>query len=386
MSNKQSLLPLRLLLFSFHAANTIVLTFLPVYLKDKGLTGTEIGWVLAIGPFASIISQPFWGYLSDKYKTVKKMLLIAIIGMNIGSIIFFQMNQLVAILIFGALFYFFSSPVGALSDSLAQRRANELKISFGSIRMWGSIGFGLSALIVGEILDFVGVQYMFWPYIIMGIILLTVASFTMDVKTDDKPIKFQDLSNLLRNKDFILFLLVMLFITVTHRASDSYIGIYIVELGGTERLIGLGWFIAVMSEAIVFATAVYWFRKYNPLFFIIIAAVLYAIRWFIYGTATNPYHILAFQALHGVTFGVFFTAAFDYVTRIIPSFLQSTGHLIFYSVLFGVSGIIASVGGGFIIENHGGQTLYQVMGLTTSVGLIFLVGYFIRIKRKKYPL
>lgn len=383
MLNKQSLLPLKLQLFSFHAANTIILTFLPVYLQDKGLTGTEIGWVLSIGPLASIISQPFWGYLSDKYKTVKKILLIAIVGMNIGSIIFFQMNHLIPILIFAALFYFFSSPVGALSDSLAQRRANELKISFGSIRMWGSIGFGISALIVGEILDHVGVQYMFWPYIIMGIVLLTVASFTKDVKTDSQPIDLQDVRNLLRNKDFILFLLVMMFITVTHRASDSYIGIYIVELGGTERLIGWSWFIAVMSEALVFGTAVYWFRKFNPLFFIIIAAVLYAIRWFIYGSATSPYYILAFQALHGVTFGVFFTAAFDYVTRIIPSFLQSTGHLIFYSVLFGVSGIIASMGGGFIIENYGGQTLYQVMGVTTSIGLIFLIAYFIRIKRNE---
>lgn len=383
MSNNQSLIPLKLLLFSFHAANTIVLTFLPVYLKDKGLTGTEIGWVLAIGPFASIISQPFWGYLSDKYKTVKKMLLIAIIGMNIGSIIFFQMNQLVTILIFGAVFYFFSSPVGALSDSLAQRRANELKISFGSIRTWGSIGFGVSVLIVGEILDRVGVQFMFWPYIVMGILLLTVAAFTKDVKTDNKPISLKDVRNLLRNRDFILFLLVMMFITVTHRASDNYIGIYLIELGGTERLIGWSWFIAVMSEALVFATAFLWFRKYNPLVFIIIAAVLYAIRWFIYGLATNPYHILAFQALHGVTFGVFFTAAFDYVTRIIPSFLQSTGHLIFYSVLFGVSGIIASVGGGYIIENYSGQTLYQVMGTITSIGILFLIGYFINIKRKE---
>lgn len=381
MLNKQALLPLKLLLFSFHAANTIVLTFLPVYLQDKGLTGTEIGWVLAIGPLASIISQPFWGYLSDKYKTVKKMLIIAIIGMIIGSMIFFQMNQLVAILIFAAIFYFFSSPVGALSDSLAQRRANEMKISFGSIRMWGSIGFGVSVLIVGEILDRVGVQYLMWPYLVMGIVLLTVVFFTKDVKNDNKSINLLDVRNLLKNKDFILFLLVMMFITVTHRASDSYIGIYIIELGGTERLIGWAWFIAVMSEAVVFATAVYWFRKYNPLFFIIIAAVLYTIRWFIYGAATNPYHILAFQALHGVTFAVFFTAAFDYVTRIIPSFLQSTGHLIFYSVLFGVSGIIASMGGGVIIEKYGGQTLYQVMGVTTFIGIFFLIAYFIRIKR-----
>jgi len=89
-----SLYSLKLFLFLFHATNTITISFFPLYLKFKGLYGTEIGWVLAIRPYASIISQPFWGYLSDKYKTVKKMLLITVIGMLITSIIFFQLNHL----------------------------------------------------------------------------------------------------------------------------------------------------------------------------------------------------------------------------------------------------------------------------------------------------
>src|SRR5690625_2637465 len=159
LSKKNSLTSLKLLIFNFHATNTIIISFLPLYLKYKGLSGTEIGWVLAIGPFASIISQPFWGYLSDKYKTVKRMLILSIIGMLVMSITFFNMDSLLTILIIGALFYFFSSPVGALSDSLAQRRAQDLHISFGSIRMWGSVGFAFSSLIVGEILTKFGVQF-----------------------------------------------------------------------------------------------------------------------------------------------------------------------------------------------------------------------------------
>src|SRR5699024_12553188 len=87
----------------------------------KGLSGTEIGWVLAIGPLASIISQPFWGFLSDKYRTVKWVLIMTIIGMLIFSILFFQMHHLFFILIFGALFYFFFSLVGPLGACLAQR-------------------------------------------------------------------------------------------------------------------------------------------------------------------------------------------------------------------------------------------------------------------------
>ncbi|MUV38576.1 putative transporter YwbF [Lentibacillus sp. JNUCC-1] len=112
MSKQDSLTPLKMLLFSFHATNTIIISFLPLYLKAKGLNPTEIGWVLAVGPLASIFSQPFWGYMSDKYKTVKRMLLICVVGLIFSSIVFFQMNGLLAILIMGAVFYFFTSPIG----------------------------------------------------------------------------------------------------------------------------------------------------------------------------------------------------------------------------------------------------------------------------------
>ncbi len=383
MSKNNSLTSLKMLIFNFHATNTIIISFLPLYLKYKGLTGTEIGWVLAIGPFASIISQPFWGYLSDKYKTVKRMLIISVVGMLIASIIFFQMNQLVAILVFGAFFYFFSSPVGALSDSLAQRKAFDMKIPFGTIRMWGSVGFAFSSLLVGEILSKFGIQFIVWPYVILGSVLLLITFTITDVRADSAPVKISDITNLITNKAFVLFLFFMMFIAIAHRANDSFMGIYITDLGGSEGLVGIAWFIGVISEAAVFAFAGFWFRKYHPIIFVVIAGTLYSIRWFIYGTATSPFLIISLQVLHGLTFGIFYVSAFDYVTRIIPKLMQSTGHLIFYSVLFGVAGIIGSMGGGLVFEHFGGQTLYMMMGVFALIGALSLLAFHVGIVRKR---
>jgi len=375
LKNNHRLGTLKLFIFHYHAANTIIISFLPLYLKYKGLSGIEIGWVLAIGPFASIISQPFWGYLSDKYQTIKRMLILSIIGMLIMSIIFFQMNTLTTILIFGAFFYFFSSPVGGLSDSLAQRRALDLRVPFGSIRTWGSIGFAFSSLVVGEILTQFGIQYIVWPYVILGSILLIIAFKVTDVNTEGTPITLKDLSTIAKNTPFILFLLLMMLITITHRANDSFVSIFVTELGGTEGLAGTAWFIALISEATVFATAGFWFRKYQPVTFVIIAGIIYTFRWFIYGMTSNPYMIVFLQLTHGISFAVFYVAAIDYVTKIIPSRLHSSGHLIFYSVMFGLSGIFGSLGGGAMMEHFGLPSLYFIMGVMTSLGVIFLTLY-----------
>ncbi|MFD1038901.1 MFS transporter [Virgibacillus byunsanensis] len=377
MSNSESLVPLKMLLFSFHATNTIIISFLPLYLEYKGLNGTEIGWVLAIGPLASIFAQPFWGYMSDKYKTVKRMLLICIVGLLISSVLFFQMNTLIAILLMGAVFYFFTSPIGALSDSLAQRRADDLRVSFGTIRTWGSIGFATSSLIVGEILDKFGIQFMIWPYLLFGTIALLVIFRLTDVKVDSEPIKLRDVSVLVKNKPFIIFLLFILFITISHRTNDSFMGLYITQLGGSERLVGLAWFVGVASEAAVFAFAGFWFRKFHSLVFIIIAGILYSIRWFIYSSVEDPMYIIALQGLHGLTFGVFYLAAFDYVTRLIPKLLQATGHLVFFATFFGISGIVGSLMGGALIDSFGGGVLYFVMGCFALLGTISMTIYHV---------
>src|SRR5699024_6894542 len=169
---------------------------LPLYLQYKGLNGTEIGWVLAVEPLASIFSQPFWGYMCDKYKTIKNMLLILIFGLLICSILFFHMDGLLAILILCGVLFFFRTPIGSLSASLALRRAVDLHVSFGTIRTWGSVGFATSALVVGELLSIIGIQYMVWPYIGLGTVVLIVIFRLQDVKVDSEPIKLQDVKQL----------------------------------------------------------------------------------------------------------------------------------------------------------------------------------------------
>ncbi|WP_430788472.1 MFS transporter [Virgibacillus flavescens] len=375
MTKHNSLVPLKMLLFSFHASNTIIISFLPLYLQYKGLEGTEIGWVLAVGPLASIFAQPFWGYMSDKYKTVKYTLLICIIGLLISSVLFFQTNGLIAIILMGAVFYFFTSPIGALGDSLAQRRSDDLNVSFGGIRMWGSIGFASSSLIVGEVLSSVGIQYMIWPYLFFGVVALLVIFRLTDVKVESDPIQLKDVRQIITNKPFIIFLGIIMFISISHRANDSYIGLYISQLGGSEGLIGLAWFVGVASEAVVFAFAGKWFRKYHSLVFIIFAGAVYSLRWFVYASIEDPLYIIALQFLHGITFGVFYLASFQYISRLIPSLLQSTGHLVFFAVFFGVSGIIGSLLGGSLLDAFGGDVLYTVIGCFSLTGTILLTLY-----------
>lgn len=375
MNKDRSLTALKVFLFSYYATNTILISFLAIFLRSKGLTGTEIGWVMAVGPLATIFSQPFWGYMSDKYKTVKWMIVICISGLLVSSVFFLQSETLGYILIFGAVFYFFTAPVSALGDSLGQRRAEDLGISFGTIRNWGSIGFAVSSLLIGAFLTKFGVEYMIYPYLILGVIALIFALRLKDVDASEQPVHLKDIKKLIQNKPFFLFLLFFMFITISHRANDSFIGLYIENLGGSEQLVGVAWFVGVMSEALVFSLGAFWFRKYHSVVFVIIAGFLYTVRWLLFAEASTPTEVIVLQLFHGVTFAVLYLAAFDYISKLIPKLLQSTGHLIFYSVFFGVSGIIGSLVGGWILDALGGHALYVSMAISSAIGTVCLLIY-----------
>ncbi|WP_276650060.1 MFS transporter [Globicatella sulfidifaciens] len=381
MTNKDSLWPLKMLLFSFYGANTMVVSFLPLLLTYRGLSAQEIGWVLAIGPAVSIIAQPFWGFISDKFQTVRRVLIITLIGLLISGFFYFQAETLIIILGLSIIFYFFQSSIAPLSDSLAQRRAEQFGVPFGSIRTWGSIGFATFSILIGEVIEWTGIQYLIIPYFFMASVTLFISTRVEDVVVERASIQFKDLQRLFKNPPLILFLAVLFLVAVTHRMNDSYMSLLINELGGGDNIVGIAWFVGVVSEALVIAFAGKWFKKLHPLIFIASSGLIFSLRWMLYSLITIPIIIVGLQVLNGLSYGVFFVMSFQYVTRLIPVQLQTSGHLMYSTVIFGVSGIVASVGGGYLFEHFGGATLYFVMAIVALLGSCFILLYHIIIRK-----
>lgn len=366
---------LKAFLFFYYSAMTIIISYLPVYFQERGLLGSQIGFLLAVGPLAAMISQPFWGYMTDKYKTSKRTILFCLAGSLISALFLFQNISYSLLIVAVFIFFAFMSPVGGLGDSLAQKTANQFKISFGSIRLWGSLGFACMSLVGGFLLATIGVSFIYVPFLFFTFVALLIAFTVKDVETSKKPVQFKETAKLIKNKRFMFFLLIMMFLTITHRTNDSFLGIYIVEKGGTEAFIGWAWFIGVVSEAIVFATATYWFRKYHALTFIVVAGVFFTLRWFLMGIIENPLLVLPLQLMHGLTFGIFYLCAFHFISKLIPEELQSTGHLLFYSFFFGLSGMLGSSIGGLIIEEVNAAYLYTLLAIVAVIGTICMAIY-----------
>lgn len=337
---RRQTLPLMGYLFFAYSALTVLVSYLPVYFQNEGWSQSQIGWLIAIGPLAAVFAQPFWGYMSDKWKTIKKILIICLSSGAVVSVFFFQITEFYALFIFGFMLFIFVAPTTALGDSLTQKTAMQQGLSFGRIRMWGSLGFAFTSLVSGFFLERVGVSYLYIPFLLFTLLALSMAWLVTDAKPANKPVTIVHALQFGVKPRVLFFLGMIFFISVGHRANDSFLGLFIVELGGAESLIGMAWFVGVVSEAVVFFLSYLWFRRFHPLFFILIAGLLYAFRWFMMAGMDDPSHVLWLQVLHGITFGGMYFSALQYISKLVPEELQATGHLLFITTFFGLSGVI----------------------------------------------
>ncbi|WP_413381304.1 MFS transporter [Alkalihalobacillus sp. 1P02AB] len=369
-------------LFFAYSANTVIVSYLSVFYREEGLSGSEVGMLMAIGPFAMLLAQPVWGFLSDKYKTIRKILMIALIGLIVTASMYYMTSGFTQYLVVMFILFIFLSPVTALGDSLAQKTANYRSLNFGQIRMWGSIGFAFTSLVTGYLLTVIGVEHFVLPLVFMASLAFLCACFVSDVPGSNKAVTIVHAIQSGLNIRLGLFLFCILFISIPHRANDSYLGIYIVELGGPESMIGWAWFIGVVAEAFVFALSMRWFKDIEPMKLIIVAAFIFVIRWLLMSFFTNPWFVMPLQVLHGFSFGIVYITSLQYVSKMFPDHLQATGHVLFITTFFALSGIIGSLIGGAIIDLIGVSAMYFVMGISAFVGMVLFMVYYSVDKRK----
>jgi len=364
------MLRLAVYLYLLFSSFSIVGFFLPVYFTHKGLHPGQIGTILAGASFVAIFAQPFWGFVSDKQKTVKKILLLCMFAGFFLSIGFFSAESLLWISIFYFMFAFFTSSLGPLSETLCMSYAQQHNSEFGRIRLWGEVGVGTTAFGFGFIVQYVGIDSSLFIYL-MILSLAIIAGFRLpDAKASATPVNLLALGKLFTQKKLLWFLLLVLLVGIPHRMNDSMFSIYLVSLGGTESQLGLAWLLATISTipALIYVGKL--IQRWNELGVFFVAATIYAIRWIIYSLAETPSILIAFQLLNSLTFPLFLVACVQYMITIVPPELRATGLGAFAVTLGGLGGIIGNAGGGYVIESFGAPTAFTIGAVLASLGAI----------------
>ena len=132
------------------------LPYLPEWLAARGITGLGLGVISALRPFAAVFSPVLFGIVADRFGLRAALLRIACLGavlaMSVPAL-FGRMTGAIpvaAVFFSMAAFSFFHAPMVSIADvSVLEGR----RVSYGIVRLFGSLGFLASALLGGFWLD-----------------------------------------------------------------------------------------------------------------------------------------------------------------------------------------------------------------------------------------
>ncbi|SFP98312.1 MFS transporter [Caldicoprobacter faecalis] len=368
--------------FIFWATFAAYYPFVVVFLRNKGFSNTIIGTIVAINSLVVVFAQPFWGIVSDRIQSVKKVFIICLTA----AIILLQPVSFISSAVFVgivlALVTAFESPLAPLLDSwVIQGIKTEKNLYYGSIRVWGSIGFAVMVYIYGRLVDSFSTDVLFPILLLMG--CLTVIT-CIGIKTD-RPVSSDGVDNLnftrlLKNYAYMSFLIFAMVIIIPHRSAFIFLPNLMELVGGSDGELGMVFTIMAISEIPIFLYSKILIRKFKPINLILFSTIFFILRQALYLVSTTPFHVLAIQLLQGPSFALFTNGAVYYIDELAPSELKATAQTFANSIFFGVSGIIGSYVGGWIIDSYGLRSIYWV-GVFVSIAISVLFFFSLNINR-----
>jgi PPP family 3-phenylpropionic acid transporter len=157
----------------------------------------------------------------------------------------------------------------------------------------------------------------------------------------------------------------------------SFLGVYIKDLGFSDRIRGLVFSLVALSEIPVLMVIDRVVRKF-PLFPILLfSGVLMVTRSMIYAFLPTPGFIIFAQCLNGFTFMPVTYSAITYINNQMPVEYKTTGQSLLALIQQGAGNILGSVFGGLLSASLGIGHTYalfgSILGVTTLVYLILLL-------------
>jgi PPP family 3-phenylpropionic acid transporter len=361
--------------FSFWITFAAYYPLLVVFLRSKGYSNTTIGTIVAANSFITIFAQPFWGMISDKLRSIRK---VFIFGLSAAIILLQPLPIIESATITGiilAIVTFFESPLNPLLDSwIIEGIRSETNIAYGQIRLWGSIGFAIFVYIYGKIADMYSTNYLFMIFGVMGLLTIFLSTrIKVDKPVLPSKIKSLNFGRLFTSYPYISFVAFAAILFIPHRGAFIFLPNLMESVSGSKTILGLSFSIMALSEVPIFLFSRMLLKKFKPIHFILVSTIFFILRQFLYPLVTLPFHVILIQALQGPSFALFLTGAVYYIDSIAPDELKSTAQTLATSMFIGFSGIIGSYGGGWVIDHFGLNSLYHIgIWVSIAVTLLFL--------------
>ena len=322
----------------------IAMPFWALWLAKVGMSPGEIGFLIGFPSLLKALSSPFIAQICDKLGMVRRpmMVLLALSILFFSGYFFFTSFSLfVLVTVLFSIVYYALTP---LIESYAVRACDKYNLQYGRLRAVGSIVFVIASVLFGKYLDHFG--YGNFLYFCIGSMVITFfAVFLLPreggrprirnnspANGNNAPLKF-----LLTNRRFVMFLIVLSLIQMSHGFIYVMGSYHWAKQGIDNETIGALWSIGVVTEILIFIFAGRFITRFRPMYVLAVIAVFGVVRWSVLAVSISLPLLFIVQTFHGLTYGASHLVAMYFLSSRVPDKYFMTAQSLYSSVPMGLS-------------------------------------------------
>jgi len=349
--------------FFYFSIVGVYIIFLPKVLSTIGYSATEIGVVFAAGPMVRFL-LPF-AFIKGLQLNIK-IFNIALLFMLFSSISFYFTNtNFISLLLSNIALGIGLSIVLPYIEVIALEEIGKQK--YGKVRLFGSIGFILVALVLVKYLNSSDIAFIFLMSLAFftSIFAFSIAKTSHHIQTKKEEIPTNDIDIL---KDWKLWLGLTL-MQVSFGSFYNFFTIYETDFGISLDTTIYLWSFGVLAEIIMLYFQGKLLSK-NLLSILQFSLFLTTIRWFLVFLYPQNLSILFFsQAIHAFSFALFHSSAIVYLFGLYKH--RSLAQQFFLGITYGFGGFLGALLAGYVYE-HTPEYLFLSSSFLTLLSLYFI--------------
>jgi MFS transporter, PPP family, 3-phenylpropionic acid transporter len=391
------LICLKLQYFLAFAVIGSLLPVFTVFLSDRGLSRSEIGWVMAMTSVASLITPVMAGFLADARVDPRRLMMQVFLVAAVPLLALYYTTPIFWVVVFTAIHYLAMAPITSLQDGMnfsvqrAREEAGQPPVPYQKIRIWGSVGFMIPSVILFFLLAW-GTSTGVILFIAAGFCALGVynawglpkecgrvnlAKAQAGVK---QKVPTMAALAMLKHRDVQVMFVAMALTHIAATGYYSYYPIYLAESAHIEKKwIGLISQVGVAVE-IGFMLGLPWLIKWMGLRRLLAIGVFsLAVRLVLIGTFVSPWVAVGTQLFHGVNVLVFHVLPQVYLNQRAGDTYRISMQAVFTMIVAGACRIVGNVVMGALAQRSLELAFYVSAGLTVvAAGLLFWL--FVEVK------
>jgi len=366
--------------FLWIGAGGFLMPFVTLVYQARGLSGTEIGLLSTWGAIAGMVAAPVWGRWGDRVRAPRRLLQLALLGSACFALLRGVQTLFWGFVVFVVLDALVNSGSGSLSSMQALAVVEGEKAGFGSIRLWGSLGWAAAAPLAGWLMERHGLFVPFAGYAVMlflsiGLLALVRGTERLPAasRSNDHMPTLQVLRALKRSRPMTGLALALIVIWLGNAGRQQFESIYLAQLGAPTGLIGWANTAGALVEPPFMLLADRILRRYGAGRVLRFALFLQALAYLPVAFFPSVISIFVLRVLFSVAFSLNAVSYLNYLVENAPDGQGATVISLFEVTLRGGIGLLAAPLAGLFFDQFGAHGLYWI-GMAGSLLAWFILG------------